>query len=119
MLVSVIIGLILAAATTTASDGAPLHRGLFVDHRERCDAGHGYRYSNFDGQSLTFGAPPISVKLRRVAASVYVGDYRDADGAPRHDRFAIKSPTRFTWSGRDGTFRLKYCPKSSLPPAWR
>ena len=114
-----LIGLAVAATTIAPSAAVPLRHGLFVDHREHCGGGHGYLYSKFDGQSLTFGAPPVSVRLKRVSASEYVGEYQAQDGTSARDHFFIKRPTAFVWTGRGGTFHLKYCPNASLPREWR
>ena len=98
-----------------ANAQAPLKRGMYVDQRVHCDAGHAYNYYEFDGDKFLFGAPPVSEKIRRVSVSIYSGEYRSDGGRLVRDRFGIKSPTRFTWVSRGHTYHVRYCPNSSLP----
>jgi hypothetical protein len=113
------LAIVLSLASAAAGAAVPLKHGLFVDHRGRCGAGHGYRYYEFDGRHLSYGAPAISEELKRASAVEYVGEHRSDSGALVRDRFTIESPTEFVWSSAEGTFRMRYCPETSLPKAWR
>ena len=113
------LAIVLSLVSAQAGAAVPLKHGLFVDHRERCSAGHGYLYYEFDGRHLSYGAPPISEELKRVSAAEYVGEHRSDSGALVRDHLTIKSPAEFVWSNAEGTFRMRYCPESSLPKSWR
>jgi hypothetical protein len=117
--VSWLIGLAMATISSAASDSIPLKQGLFVDRREHCGGGHGYLYYEFDGSNISFGAPPIKAKLKRVTSIEYVLTYRDESGNITRENLIIKSPIQFVLADRYGTYKIKYCPRSSLPRAWR
>jgi hypothetical protein len=113
------IAIALSLISANASAGVKLERGFFVDHRERCSAGHGYLYYKFDGHRLTYGSPPVSEDLTPVSTSEYIGEHRSDNGSVTRYSITIKNPTEFVWKSKEGVFRMRYCPRSALPKGWR